>query len=135
MDELMNREKIKSLIAEIDSLKKAEANISDLRRVAEINLIEAMEVEQKEGTDSFSIDDYEVKITQKVTKTIDAELLRDVAIEFEITDSLSTLFRWKPSIIAKEWKVADEDVKAKLASAITEKFAKPLVTITTKDGE
>ena len=55
---------------------------------------------------------------RRFNRKVDGDLLQDIAREKGLMDYLSTLFRWKPEIDAKEWRLADESVTKELAGAI-----------------
>ena len=66
---------------------------------------------------------------RRFTRKVDGDLLQDIAREKGLMDHLSTLFRWKPEIDAKAWKLADETVTKELAGAIVTTPGKPTFKI------
>jgi hypothetical protein len=78
-----------------------------------------------EGTKTIPSDIYENKITCKLTKKIDSDLLQEIAAENGLSEHLSDLFRWKPELNIKAWKAASEEITGPLSKAITSKPARP----------
>ncbi len=72
---------------------------------------------------------YKVTITCKINRTVDGDKLQSVAYDNGLSDHLSNLFRWKPSINMAAWRAADSSITAPLLSAITAKPGKPAVKI------
>ena len=64
---------------------------------------------------------YKVLITTRINRTINGDLLQELAEENGLTDHLSSLFSWKASINAKEWNKASEKITKPLEDAITSK--------------
>jgi hypothetical protein len=64
-------------------------------------------------------DGYKVVITKRVNQKINNDLLQELATENGLTEHLSSLFRWKPEVNAKDWKAADKKITDPLLGAIT----------------
>lgn len=112
-----------------DAKRKEEDAIAQ-RRAIENDLIDSLELPDNfEGTDSLMFDDVKVKVTGRITRKIDSDMLQAIAIEHGTADHLSRLFRWKPEINIKEWKAADERITAPLTKAITAKPARPSINV------
>lgn len=75
-------------------------------------------------------DGYTVKLTPRIDRKVDSDLLQRVANENGLTEHLQDLFRWKAELNVKIWKAADESITAPLAAAITTKPGKISVKIT-----
>ena len=113
--------------------KVAETKAIAERRAIEDALIKKFRIEESlEGTESREDGEYTIKIVGRMSRTIDAEKLQDVATENGLYDHLSHLFRWKPEINIKAWKAADESITSPLMAAITTKPSRPSFSITTK---
>ena len=117
------------LIEEWVSAKATEKNAVEARRSAEDRMIEALHVQQSEGSKTFDVGDYKVRVTQRFNRSIDADLLQEVAAEHGMTAHLQDLFRWKPEINAKAWSSAEESITAPLLAAITTKPGRPSFSI------
>jgi hypothetical protein len=81
--------------------------------------------EQWEGSKTTTEGRFKVNVMRRFNRKVDGDLLQDIAREKGLMDHLSTLFRWKPEIDAKAWKLADETVTKELAGAIVTTPGKP----------
>lgn len=109
--------------------KEAERNAVERRREIEDRLIAALAITESEGSSTINAEGYKVKVTQRFNRSIDADLLQEIAAENGITQHLGDLFRWKPDINAKAWKDADESITGPLEQAITTKPGRPSFSI------
>lgn len=109
--------------------KEAERLAVDQRRMIEDKLIEELNIDQCEGSSTIKDGGYRIKVTQRFNRTIDADMLQEIAAENGITQHLSSLFRWKPDINAKAWKDADKSITGPLEQAITTKPGRPSFSI------
>lgn len=109
--------------------KEAERAAVDRRREIEDGLIAALAITESEGSATIKTDGYKVKVTQRFNRSIDAEMLQEIAAEHGITHHLGDLFRWKPDINAKAWKDADPSITGPLEQAITTKPGRPSFSI------
>jgi len=108
--------------------KEAEA-IAD-RREIEDKLTESFKLdEMHEGSSTIDSDGYKIKITQRLNKKVDSEMLQEIAAQEGLADHLPNLFKWKPEINKKEWDSADESITAPLSMAITMKAGRPSYNI------
>lgn len=111
--------------------KKAETEAIQIRRKTEDALVSALGFsDQWEGTQTVKSDGYAMKITQRINRKIDADMLQEIAAETGLTDHLRFLFRWKPEINMDSWKSADPSITNPLSQAITAKPGRPSFTIT-----
>ena len=111
--------------------KQVEADAVEKRRQIEDELVKQLQLnEQDEGTKSFMDQGYELKVVQRHTQKIDAELLQEIANAEGLSNHLSTLFRWKPEVNKKLWDSADPSITRPLAEAITVKAGRPSFSIT-----
>lgn len=115
-------------------LKAAEKSATDARRAIEDELISTLRIQEIEGVKTVKAPGYKVKVTQRFNRSIDADLLQEVAAEHGIIGHLSDLFRWKPEINARAWATADESITGPLLAAITTKPGRPSFSIE-KDEE
>lgn len=111
--------------------KAAESKAIETRRAIEDAMCKALHIsEQLDGTQNIDADGFKVKITGRINRKIDADLLQEVAAEHGLSDHLSSLFRWKPEINAKAWSSTDSSITAVLTAAITATPGRPSFTIT-----
>ena len=118
-----------SLYQEWLEAKDAERVAVERRREIEDGLIATLNINQAEGSSTINSEGYKVKVTQRFNRSIDADLLQEIAAEHGITQHLGDLFRWKPDINAKAWKDADESITGPLEQAITTKPGRPSFSI------
>lgn len=118
-----------SLYQEWLEAKDAERMAVERRREIEDELIVALAITESEGSSTIKTDGYKVKVTQRFNRSIDSDMLQEIAAEHGITHHLGDLFRWKPDINAKAWKDADESITGPLEQAITTKPGRPSFSI------
>jgi len=109
--------------------KEAERAAVERRRQIEDGLIAALSITESEGSTTIKTDGYKVKVTQRFNRSIDADMLQEIAAEHGLTQHLGDLFRWKPEINAKAWKDADQSITGPLEQAITTKPGRPSFSI------
>lgn len=110
--------------------KEAERAAIERRREIEDRLVAEFEIpETLDGTRNIDADGYKVKIVGRMNRKIDADALQEVARESGLSEYLSTLFRWKPDIIAAAWKAADASITDIFLSAITTEPGRPSFAI------
>lgn len=109
--------------------KEAERVAVDQRREIEDRLIAMLNVGEAEGSATIKSDGYKVKVTQRFNRSIDSDLLQEIAAENGLQQHLGSLFRWKPEINATAWKSADESITGPLCQAITTKPGRPSFSI------
>lgn len=112
----------------IDAKEKERAAM-DMRREIEDQLLQSLNIEQKEGSMTVKDENYRVKITQRFNRSIDSDALQEIANEHGLTEHLSSLFRWKPEINQKVWKDTNEAITTPLLDAITTKAGRPSFAI------
>ena len=123
-----------SLYQEWIDAKEEERVAVEKRRALEDQMAETFQLnDQKEGTTSIKDSGYTIKVVQRFNKTINADVLQDIANQEGLADQLSTLFRWKPEINKKVWDSADDSITRPLAGAITVKAGRPSFSITAED--
>lgn len=114
--------------------KADEAEAVAKRRELEDQLFSMMALDnQNEGSKTHHMEGYQVKVTQRHNKKIDADALQEIANEHGLGDHLSTLFRWKPEINKKVWDAASEEITRPLAEAITVSAGRPSFSITKEE--
>lgn len=123
-----------SLYQEWIDAKEEERVAVEKRRALEDQMAVIFQLnDQNEGTTSIKDSGYTIKVVQRFNKTINADVLQDIANQEGLADQLSTLFRWKPEINKKVWDSADESITRPLAEAITVKAGRPSFSITAED--
>ena len=115
--------------------KEAEREAIAKRREIEDELIQIFSVDDlPEGSKTRKDSGYVVKITTRMNRKVDSDMLQDLAADAGLTDHLTSLFRWKPELNIKAWKAADPSITGQLARAIEAKPGRPSFAITLEEN-
>ena len=114
----------------LDAKKVETKAVADRRELEDQMVAEFAIPKDLDGTVKKEIEGFTVKIEGRINQKIDAEKLQVLAAEAGISEHLSSLFRWKPEINAKNWNAAAEVVTKPLLGAITSTAGRPTFTIT-----
>lgn len=110
--------------------KEAEASAVEKRRAIEDELIAMYGIEDHmEGTQKHD----NFKVTCRLTRKVDSDLLQEIAAENGTSEHLSTLFRWTPAINMTLWKATSPEITKPLEAAITVKPGRPSFKLEIKD--
>ena len=121
---------IEQLVSDWVLYKQAEKVAVDCRRACEDEIAKFYKINpQKEGTQNFEVDGNKVKIVSRLAQKIDSDKVQEIAAENGFENYLSSLFRWKPEIVAASWKSAPKEVTEKLSFAITTTPGRPSFSI------
>ena len=116
--------------------KAAEQEATERRRQYEDELAELIGLSHAaDGTTTKEAGGYSIKVTQRITRSVDSDLVQSLAAEAGLTAHLGDLFRWKPELNKKQWDHAAENIRSALAPAITEKPGRPSFSITKTEQE
>lgn len=113
--------------------KAQEHAATERRRVIEDAMLESLKPaisEDGEGALTIKPAGYSIKITQRITRTVDADLIQELAADSGLSEHLSSLFRWKPELNKRQWDSAADNIRAALSPAITAKPGRPSFSIT-----
>jgi hypothetical protein len=114
--------------------KQEEKKATDRRRKIEDQLTECLGIpENLEGTKTEPAGMYEIKVSGRLDRKVNADKLQSIAEEAGLTEHLASLFRWKPEINMSAWKSAHESITAPLLDAITTTASRPSFAITRKN--
>jgi hypothetical protein len=113
-------------------LKEAEKQATEQRREVEDQLLQFVKTKQ-DGSATTKFDGITVKVTSRLNRRVDGDLLQDIAAEHGLTDHLGVLFRWKPDINITAWRSADPSITTPLLDAITTSEGRPSFQIITED--
>jgi predicted DNA-binding protein len=72
---------------------------------------------------------HKIRVTERMNRKIDVDLLQEIAAEHGLEGHLETLFRWKPELNVKAWQQADDSITLPLSGAITTKPGRPSFSI------
>lgn len=96
------------------------------RRWVEDQLIKDMGLEPSlDGSDKRKDGPYTITVTGRINRKIDADKLQELAAEEGLSDHLSALFRWTPSLNMAAWKAAADNITRPLSAAITSEPGRP----------
>lgn len=113
--------------------KDAERFAQERRREIEDRLIAEFGVtEGDEQTQTVDEDQYRIKITSRVNRSVNTEKLREIAVDNGLEEHLDRLFRWKAELSLTAWRNSDPAITAPLAEAITAKPGRPSFSIERK---
>lgn len=124
---------IKSLSEEWIVLKEEERQATERRREIEDELIKLVN-HKPEGSATTKADRYAIKVTTRLNRRIDSDLLQEIAAEHGISDHLGNLFRWRPDINLTAWKSADASITTPLLNAITTTPGRPSFAINKEEA-
>lgn len=101
------------------------------RRIIEDMLTEALKIHQSlEGVETKEIDGLIIKVTGRIDRKVNSEMVQELAAEHGLSSHLPDLFRWTPAINMTAWKRADKEITTPLLDAITSKAGRPSYKIT-----
>lgn len=105
--------------------KQSEKAWQDRRRLIEDEIAEQLELTELEGVQTVKAGGYVMKVTQRTNRSVNADVLQELAIEAGLEAHLRELFRWKPELNLRQWNNADASVRKALEGAITSKPGRP----------
>lgn len=109
--------------------KATEQNAQEERRTIEDQITLLLKVPADlDGTVTHGA----LKITGRIDRKVDADLLQELARNAGLSDHLSALFRWRPEINRKAWDAADNLITGPLLGAITSKPGRPSFALVTE---
>ena len=85
-----------------------------------------------EKVHTYESGNFVLKVTGRIDREVDSEALQEIAREHGLTEHLSSLFRWQPSLNMLAWKAASPKITAPLLDAITAKSGRPSFKIEVK---
>jgi hypothetical protein len=117
--------------------KEAERQAIEARREIEDYLIAHVLTlaEDFEGSQSLVLGEIKIKVTGRMNRKVDSEMLEALLQEHGLVQAGDQLFRWKPDVIMTEWKQADEAITSVLAPAITTTPGRPSFDISLKEAK
>lgn len=112
--------------------KAAEASAVALRRECEDRMLSLLGIaENADGTTNAEAPGgYRIKVVSRINRTVDADLVQELAAAAGLSDHLQALFRWKPELNKAQWDHAAQSIRDALAPAITAKPGRPSFTVT-----
>ena len=115
--------------------KQSEKAWQDRRRLIEDEIADQLELTEMEGVQTVKAGDYVMKVTQRTNRSVNADVLQELAIEAGLEAHLRELFRWKPELNLRQWNNADESIRKALEGAITSKPGRPSFALSNSNEE
>nr|MCR5347159.1 hypothetical protein [Fretibacterium sp.] len=78
---------------------------------------------------------YRVRLDRRINVRIDGALLREIAETHGLQDMMETCFRWKPELIRREWRQAENSAKQLFAPAVVMTPGRASFTVTPRVRE
>lgn len=128
----MSSENLTELAYKWQIAKRDEANAIMRRRALEDSMLSLIGIaENAEGTTNAEAPGgYKIKVSARIDRKVDADLVQELAAQHGLTEHLSSLFRWKPELNKAQWDHCAQNIRDALAGAITAKPGRPSFTIT-----
>ena len=102
--------------------KEAETEAKRLRMEIEDQLLSLWGVpESEEGSKTWEQEGYKLKLTFRMNRSVNADLLKELAVENGLTSELDSLVRWKAELNKRNWDNAAAEITGPLSEAITVK--------------
>lgn len=111
--------------------KKAEEKAKEKRFEVEAKIINGLTL-PVEGTTTDDGDEFKVKVTTKITRSVDADKAIEIATTTGRDDLINKLFRWKPEVNKAIWDAEDPEIIKIFSAAVTAKPVKPSISIEKK---
>jgi hypothetical protein len=105
------------------------------REIEDLLLRESVLPADFEGTESRTDGEYHIKIVGRVSRSVDTDLLQQLAAEAGLFEHLHSLFRWKAEINKGVWESAAPEITGPLAGAITARPGRPSFTIKKEESK
>lgn len=122
-------EDIKTLCTNWITAKEQEREFSAFRRELEDQLIQRLKIENLDKSQTKEIDGFKINATGRVIKKVDAQHVRELAAQHDLTKHLMQLFSWDAKINMREWKKTDPQIIEILEQAINETLSRPTFKI------
>ena len=128
----MSRENLTELAYKWQIAKRDEANAIMRRRALEDSMLSLIGIAENAGgtTNAEAPGGYKIKVSARIDRKVDADLVQELAAQHGLTEHLSSLFRWKPELNKAQWDHCAQNIRDALAGAITAKPGRPSFTIT-----
>ncbi len=110
--------------------KDAEEAATAKRRHIENIIISEQDISAElDGVKNIIDPDFKIKITGRLNRKIDANLMTEIASTHGLMDYTTSLFRWKPELNAAAWKVTEKTITDIFLPAITTTPGRPSFSI------
>lgn len=135
----MDSMKLAWLAAKWNERKRLESEAVALRRAIEDQIAMAMEyTETQDRSISADLPEQGIRITltPRHSRKVDGEKVQEIAAELGIEwPALQRLFRWRPELNVREWRLESQQITGPLSAAITTTAGRPSVSVDTISTE
>jgi hypothetical protein len=115
-------------------LKEQEEYVVSERRYIEDQISSLMKIQETlEGVETKKIGSFVIKVTGRIDRKVNSEMLQEIAAENGLSEHLSALFRWTPAINMTAWKRCSPEITNVLLGAVTSKPGRPSYKITIEE--
>ncbi len=115
-------------------LKEQEEYVVSERRLIEDQISSLIKIQETlEGVETKKIGNLVIKVTGRIDRKVNAEMVQEIAAENGLTEHLSALFRWTPAINMTAWKKCSPEITNILLGAVTSKPGRPSYKITIEE--
>jgi hypothetical protein len=112
-------------------LKVQEDYVISERRYIEDQISSLIKIQETlEGVETKKIGNFVIKVTGRIDRKVNSEMLQEIAAENGLSEHLSALFRWTPAINMTAWKRCSPEITDVLLGAVTSKPGRPSYKIT-----
>jgi len=133
MDQKMD---LSELIGEWEVAKAAEKSAMEKRRIVEDQIVMLARIPDGfDGVKTIGDGNHQLKATGRINRAVDGDMAQEIAADFGLTQHLSTLFSWKPTVNVRAWKNTSKEITSLFADAITAKPGRVSFSIVEKKGE
>lgn len=104
--------------------KEYEKLATERRREIEDELVKKLEInEDLEGVKNFELEGFLIKVTGRMTRKVDAEVLHELGID------TTNIIRWKPELNLTAYRACADNIRAEIDRAITTVPGRPSFSI------
>jgi len=115
-------------------LKVQEEYVVSERRLIEDQISSLIKIQETlEGVETKKIGNLVIKVTGRIDRKVNAEMVQEIAAENGLSEHLSALFRWTPAINMTAWKKCSPEITNILLGAVTSKPGRPSYKITIEE--
>jgi hypothetical protein len=115
-------------------LKVQEDYVISERRYIEDQISSLMKIQETlEGVETKKSGNFVIKVTGRIDRKVNSEMLQEIAAENGLSEHLSALFRWTPAINMTAWKRCSPEITNVLLGAVTSKTGRPSYKITIEE--
>lgn len=114
--------------------KEREREATEQRRAIEDRMSKMLEIEETfDKTSKVQVGQYEIKVSGRIDRKVDADLVQEISYENNLNEWMGVLFRWKAELNQRAWDSSPENITNLMSAAIVTKAGRPSYSITIKE--